>query len=103
MDIIKDYINNRNITEGYLIRNKQGNQMTDDNLRDRFKTIKKRYNLDKAVKIHSGRHHCCSRMINNGNVAPTVTMRQLRHSNINTTMKYTHVSKDELKQAINVF
>jgi site-specific recombinase XerD len=103
MDIIKQYITTRNITEGYLIRNKQSNQMTDDNLRDRFKTIKKRYNLDDSVKIHSGRHHCCSRAINSGKVAPTVVMRQLRHSNINTTMRYTHVSKDELRQAINVF
>ena len=103
MDIIADYIINRNITEGYLIRNKQGNPMTDDNLRDRFKTIKKRYNLDDCIKVHSGRHHACSRMINSGKVAPTVVMKQMRHSVIATTMRYTHVSKDELKQAINVF
>lgn len=48
--------------------------------------------------IHMLRHTCASRLVQNG-VAITVVKEFLGHKNINTTMRYAHISADNLSAA----
>lgn len=53
------------------------------------------------ITLHTLRHTFCSRLIQK-DVPLTTIQRLANHKNYNTTLKYAHLSDDNLKQAVNV-
>ena len=56
---------------------------------------------DKACTIHTCRHTCASRLIQN-HIPVSIIQRWLGHSSIQTTMRYSHLTDDELLEAVDV-
>lgn len=101
---IKQYIDWYGITEGLLLRNRNGKPMTTDTLRKRFNDIKKKYGIDEEITFHKNRHQYISTLINNPNVSLIAVMDNAGHSNPSTTQKYIHVNHEEKqKQTLGVF
>lgn len=66
-----------------------------------FKLMKKELNLDKHITIHTLRHTFCSNLIQKG--VPITTIQKLaNHKKITTTMRYAHLSQEQLKNAIDI-
>ena len=69
-------------------------------LRERLKTITKRCGFPEVTKIHTLRHTFASHMIMQNVDLPTL-QKLLGHSDIKTTMIYTHLATDHLAEAMN--
>ena len=69
-------------------------------LRERLKTITKRCGFPDVTKIHTLRHTFASHMIMQGVDLPTV-QKLLGHSDVQTTMIYSHLATDHLAEAVN--
>ena len=55
--------------------------------------------LDNQITIHTLRHSFCSRLLQKG--ASITTIQKLaNHSNIQTTMLYSHIANKQLEEAI---
>ncbi|HCY76487.1 MAG TPA: hypothetical protein DHV28_11250 [Ignavibacteriales bacterium] len=74
---------------------------TGDYFSRRFKKACRKAGLDEGLHFHSLRHGCITKMILAGAALPTV-QKIAGHSNIQTTMRYTHVDIQSLKDAINL-
>ncbi len=66
-----------------------------------FNLMKKELNLDDQITIHTLRHTFCSNLIQKG--VPITTIQKLaNHKKITTTMRYAHLSQEQLKNAIDI-
>lgn len=64
-----------------------------------FRLMKQSLNLAKGITIHTLRHSFCSRLLQKG--ASITTIQKLaNHSNIQTTMIYSHIANKQLEEAI---
>jgi site-specific recombinase XerD len=66
-----------------------------------FKVLKQSLQLDSNVTIHTLRHTFCSNLIQKG-VPVAIIQKLANHQNIQTTMRYAHLSNAALEKAINL-
>ena len=66
-----------------------------------FDKMKQDLNLDEEITIHTMRHTFCSDLINKG-VPVTVIQKLANHSQINTTMRYSHLNNEVLEKAVSL-
>ena len=85
----------------YIIINLKGFNIDYNRCYYIFNLMKKELNLDKAITIHTLRHTFCSDLVQN-NVAIPIIQTLANHKKITTTMRYTHLNNNQLKEAINV-
>ncbi len=83
----------------FIFEGKNGGPLT-LKLRERLKTISKRCGYPDVTKIHTLRHTFASHMIMQGIDLPTV-QKLLGHSDVKTTMIYSHLATDHLSDAMN--
>jgi len=93
-------LSNRNHRSGYVFKNKWGNRVAQFNSLRALKRACKRAGV-KRVGWHIFRHTFASRMIQK-NVSLRTVQILLGHSDIKTTMRYAHVSPENLEHAVNV-
>ncbi len=80
----------------YLFLNKNGNRITDRQIRNILNEIAIQNDLNKHVHPHMIRHSFATEMLNNG--ADLISVKELLgHENINTTSIYTHVTDKHIK------
>jgi integrase len=87
------------ISKGFVFPGKDGGPLT-IKLRERFKTVTKRCGFPDVTKLHTLRHTFASHLVMKGVDLPTV-QKLLGHSDIQTTMIYSHLSPDHLADAVN--
>ena len=71
-----------------------------DNTLDRLIAVAKKCGFPDVTKIHTLRHTFASRLVMKGVDLPTV-QKLMGHSDIQTTMIYSHLAQDHLSDAIN--
>lgn len=84
---------------GYVFCKVGGNKFTGDYLSKKFKRAYRKAGMPEELHFHCLRHGAATRMIMNGAPLPTV-QRILGHTNIQTTMIYTHPDIDSLREAV---
>ena len=90
--------------EGYLFLNPAKNnpflKLREDTVSKQFKKILRKLNLNEDFKFHSLRHSAITELIKN-NVPLNIVKEIAGHKSITTTMIYSHVKSDDLRQAVN--
>ena len=84
----------------YVFCKKNGFKYTGDFISKKFKKACREAGIDEEIHFHSLRHSAATRMILNGAPVPSV-QQVLGHSNIQTTMIYTHPNLESLRDAVN--
>jgi integrase/recombinase XerC len=83
----------------YVFCKSNGYCFTADYLSRQFKRAARKAGIDEAIHFHSIRHGSITGMILNGANVPTV-QRIAGHANIQTTMAYTHVGLNDMREAV---
>ena len=83
----------------FVFTNNKGKQIDPDHVRLRLSETAKKAKIEDLTEIHALRHTFASQLIANGVDLPSV-QRLMGHTNIQTTMIYTHQTTDHLKSAI---
>lgn len=84
----------------YVFAKENGYPFTADYFSKRFKQACRQAGIEEEIHWHCLRHGAATRMIMNGAPLPAV-QRILGHSNIQTTMIYTHPGIEDLREAVN--
>ena len=84
----------------YIFSKKNGYPFTGDYLSRSFKRSCRQAGIDEEIHFHCLRHGAATKMIMNGAPLPAV-QKILGHSNIQTTMIYTHPDLESLREAVN--
>ncbi len=112
LELINEIINSGNDSniltlankESYLFHNKIINRtdlkLRADTVSKQFKRILKKLKLSDDFKFHSLRHSSITELIKN-NVPLNIVKEIAGHKSITTTMIYSHVKSDDLRQAVN--
>lgn len=99
-----DQINTTSLKESYLFYNKFKNdpytKLRADTVSKNFKKILRQLNLSSDFKFHSLRHSAITELIMN-NVPLNVVKEIAGHKSISTTMGYSHVKSEDMRQAVN--
>ena len=90
----------RNIDQSDFVFSGKDNVPLTIKLRERLKTITKRCGFPDVTKVHTLRHTFASHMIMKGVDLPTL-QKLLGHSDVQTTMIYSHLATDHLAEAMN--
>lgn len=92
-------------SESYLfyntIKNNSFIKLREDYISKLFKKLTRKLKLNEDYKFHCLRHTAISELIKN-NIPIAVVKEIAGHSSINTTMLYTHITSNDLKQATKV-
>lgn len=83
----------------YVFCKPNGYCFTADYLSRQFKRAARKAGIDEAIHFHSIRHGSITSMILNGANVPTV-QRIAGHARIETTMAYTHIGLDDMREAV---
>jgi len=83
----------------FVFADEAGRKLNPDLLRKRLVDTAKKANIENLTEIHALRHTFASQLISNGVDLPSV-QKLMGHTNIQTTMIYTHQTTDHLKNAI---
>jgi integrase/recombinase XerC len=83
----------------YVFCKSSGYCFTADYVSRQFKKACRKAGIDEAIHYHSIRHGSITRMIVNGANLPTV-QRVAGHANIQTTMMYTHIDMENMRDAV---
>jgi len=83
----------------FVFSDKKGNKLNPDLIRLRLAETAKRAKVEDLTEVHALRHTFASQLIANGVDLPSV-QKLMGHTNIQTTMIYTHQTTDHLKNAI---
>jgi len=86
-------------TEGYVFKAQSGQQLDTKSIRRALIKIAKEAGFDNFTRVHDLRHTFNSLMQMNG-VDPATMGKILGHRDIETTMIYTHQTKEHLKKSI---
>ena len=81
----------------YVFCNRDGE--TYDNIRTALRGATKRAGIEGGVKLHQLRHAFCSHALMQG-ISPRTVQKWMGHKDLQTTLKYAHVSPDHEKEAI---
>jgi len=84
----------------YVFSKENGYPFTSDYFSRSFKRACRQAGVEEEIHWHCLRHGAATRMIMNGAPLPAV-QRILGHSNIQTTMIYTHPGIEDLREAVN--
>jgi len=84
----------------YVFSKENGYSFTSDYFSRSFKRACRQAGVEEEIHFHCLRHGAATRMIMNGAPLPAV-QRILGHSNIQTTMIYTHPGIEDLREAVN--
>lgn len=96
-DAIKDYMEDRYHDSEYLFVSRNGGKFTSRAINDLVTKYVSKVVSDKNYhKPHVLRHTCASLIVNSGVPVPTAQWL-LNHSNIETTQRYLHTSKEEVR------
>lgn len=100
--ILKDYIKSEGITEGYIIRTRNGNLVSRSDIHKNLKWIggQARVKKDK-VYPHSFRHLFAKQWLKMNNNNILVLADILGHNSFNTTRMYTTLGLNEIRDTIN--
>ena len=95
---------NSNLKESYIFYNKSNNdpylKLRSDTVSKRFKKILRSLELSEDFSFHSLRHTTITELIRN-NVPINIAKEIAGHKSISTTMLYSHVRSEDLRQAVN--
>jgi len=83
----------------YVFCKSNGYCFTSDYISRAFKKAARKAGIDEAIHFHSIRHGSITRMILNGANLPTV-QRIAGHAKVETTMAYTHIGLDDMREAV---
>lgn len=83
----------------FVFTNDKGNQVDPDLIRLKLIETAKRAQIENLTELHALRHTFASQLIARGVDLPTV-QKLMGHTNIQTTMIYTHQTTDHLQNAI---
>jgi len=100
--VLKPYLTKRKkmeVSHRFIFLDQEGNKF-DRHLRDKFMRLTKSCGLSHITRLHILRHTFASHLVMNGIDIPTV-QKLLGHSDIKTTMIYSHLSRDHLISAMN--
>lgn len=112
LDLVNEILNSGNedniVTlkdkENYIFPNPvKGNmnlKLREDTVSKQFKKILKKLNLSEDFKFHSLRHTAITELIKN-NVPLNIVKEIAGHKSITTTMIYSHVKSNDLREAVN--
>lgn len=84
---------------GYVFCKSSGHCFTGDYVSRQFKKACRKAGIDESMHYHAIRHGSITRMILNGANLPTV-QRIAGHAKIETTMAYTHIGLDDMREAV---
>jgi len=99
VDIYMKYIHRYGIKDVYLFpSNNQVRHLTRNTVMRFIRRLQKRLGMEKSISSHKWRHTFASRFIENGGSLP-ILQDLLGHENIETTMIYVHMNKNQLKTA----
>lgn len=102
-DLMNEYLKTRNDNSAALVvSNLYKQRMTPTNIQLLIRNSAKRAGITRRVTPHMLRHSFATNFIrNNGNIR--YLSRMLGHSNVNTTMMYTHVVDNDLQEQYKAF
>lgn len=83
----------------FVFCNKKGEKSNPDSIRMQLREIAERAKIKNLTEIHALRHTFASRLIQKGVDLPSV-QKLMGHTNIQTTMIYSHQTTDHLRNAI---
>jgi len=93
-----------NLKESYIFYNKSNNdpylKLRSDTVSKRFKKILRSLDLSEDFRFHSLRHTAISEL-NRNNIPVNVVKEIAGHKDIRTTILYSHVRSEDIKQGIN--
>ena len=90
--------NDKGLISNFVFPHKDGSRIK-DKLREQLIKIAKDAGIKGLTKIHSLRHTYASHLVMNGVDLPTV-QKLMGHSDIQTTMIYSHLAQDHLADAV---
>lgn len=96
--LLRSYISKKDENE-YLFQKYPGMKFESDNVSKTFKKAVKSANLDSRIHFHSLRHSFGSALAQN-NISPIIIQKLLGHQDIKTSMIYTHVTSNNLVEAV---
>jgi integrase/recombinase XerD len=73
------------------------NKMSERGIQDAIKTAAKNSGINKNIHTHTLRHCFATHLYESGVDVPKLQLL-LGHSNLNTTMIYTHISNKQIKE-----
>lgn len=87
---------------GYVFHKENGFPYTSEYISKEFKKVVRKAGVDESVHFHTLRHSFASNLVQR-NTSLYIIKELMGHSSITVTERYSHVSNDALRQAINVF
>jgi len=84
-----------------LFLSRQGNRLSERQLRYRFKEWQERAGFERSFNFHALRHTACTNFYR-ATLDIRLTQRFARHASVMSTMRYTHCSDEELVAAVQV-
>ena len=89
------------VFSNYVFKNTKGFKLNETYVSKNFKRLVRNAGLDERIHFHTLRHSFASNLVQNG-VSLYVVKELLGHENITTTQIYSHLSKDNLIEAVNL-
>ena len=83
----------------HVFTDENGNMINKNRLRKRLMSLTKQYGFPDVTKIHSLRHTFASHLVMKGVDLATVK-KLMGHSDINTTMIYSHLTESHVNKAV---
>ena len=98
---IADYLSVRRSDSEYLFVSRQGHPMASASVGSVIKNTIKAAGLDKSLSTHRLRHTSATLMYQYGQVDIRTIQAILGHASLQTTQRYTHVSQQQVTNAVN--
>ena len=92
---------NNTVFSNYVFKNTKGFKLNESYVSKNFKRAVRNAGLDERIHFHTLRHSFASNLVQNG-ISLYIVKELLGHENITTTQIYSHLSKDNLFQAIHL-
>jgi site-specific recombinase XerD len=102
ISMLKSRLPNPNtVFSNYVFKNPKGFKLNESWVSNNFKRAVRKANLDDRIHFHTLRHSFASNLVQKG-VSLYVVKELLGHEDITTTQIYSHLSKNNLIEAVNL-
>jgi len=101
-DRLREFLHMENITSGPVFRNTLGRPVGPPAISNAIRKAVKEANIQKRVHPHTFRHGFATALLENG-ADPRTVQEMLGHENIQTTMRYMHVTDNRMRESHNQF